>query len=343
MLYALFLLLGLLPLWPFVVAKEICAVSPDTIMVHDALSEQTQYGSASELKAGLAQPWPLITVGDRRLRVVKYCYATKIYRDYLHCQFVMPAFTVWSNKLGYPASAQTGHSLGWEEAKDGNEGAKKRKRQYCYNNYKHGDDVGTWNPLVDADTLVIALDPTITGGRAKVGYNALSNEPGRHQLVLGVDTDVEAIAHELGHVFGMVHEQHRNDRDEHVLYECKNVQGYNTALAKAMVEGLSEAEAHTKLCEDRTFAVKHDFFGSEFTKNPAGKIHDEPGGFDLDSIMLYPSYGFANPSCDADKTKCPLLKLVKANGQVVGTERIPENTVPSDGDITWLKTWYPWE
>ncbi|KAF1357669.1 hypothetical protein EJ07DRAFT_180693 [Lizonia empirigonia] len=275
----------------------------------------------------------------------------------------MPGFTLWSNKLGFPASAQTGHSLGWEEAvvlKDGKDGAKKRVRQYCYKNYKHGDDAPEWNPLVDPDTLVIALDPTASSDRATVGYNVLSNEPGRHKMILGVDTTPVDIAHELGHVFGMVHEQHRNDRksikhkqassdtdtafgDDHVLYECKNVEGYDVALVTAMIGGLTEAEAHTKLCEDLAFAEKHDFRGAEFVKNPQGKIHDDSGGFDLDSIMLYPSSGFANPACDTDKTKCPLLKLMKINGEVVGTNRILENVVPSDGDAAWLKTWYPAE
>lgn len=243
---------------------------------------------------------------------------------------------------------------------------------------------------MDPDTLVIALDPTASSDRATVGYNVLNNEPGRHKMILGVDTTPVDIAHEvsgkstlsttanaeqLGHgsyklrhqsdqadsplVFGMVHEQHRNDRksinqqalgdtntvlgDEHVLYECRNVQGYDIALVTAMIGGLTEEEAHTKLCEDLAFAEKHDFRGAEFVKNPQGKIHDDSGGFDPDSIMLYPSSGFANPACDTDKTKCPLLKLVKINGEVVGTNRILENVVPSDGDVAWLKTWYPAE
>lgn len=108
-------------------------------------------------------------------------------------------------------------------------------------------------------------------------------------------------------------------------------------------EGLTETEAHAKLCEDRLFAGKYEFVGSQFTKNPEGKIHDEPGGFDTNSIMMYSSDVFADPACDSDKTKCPLLKLVKINGEIVGTNRILENTQPSDGDIAWAKSWYPHE
>ena len=89
---------------------------------------------------------------------------------------------------------------------------------------------------------------------------------------------------QLGHVFGMVHEQVRNDRDDYVLYECKDVQGYDAALAKAMADGFTENEAHNRLCDDRAFAESYNFMGSQFTKNPQGKIHDEPGGFDVNSI-----------------------------------------------------------
>ena len=133
-----------------------------------------------------------------------------------------------------------------------------------------------------------------------------------------------------------------NDCDEHAKYECCNVQGYDGALSKAMsTEGLSEAEAHRRLCEDKDFALKYDFTGSQFTKNPQGKIHDEPGGFDLQSIMLYSSDVFEDPACDTDASKCPLLKYVKVNGEVIRTNRILENTEPSAGDIAWLKMPYP--
>lgn len=140
----------------------------------------------------------------------------------------------------------------------------------------------------------------------------------------------------------MVHEQVHNDRDDYVVYNCRNVVGYTTALAKAMAaENLPEAEAHRLLCEDRAFAEKYSFMGSQFTKNPRGKVHDEPGGFDMDSIMMYDSSVFADPACDTDRSKCPLLKLVKVNGEVVGTNRILENAEPSVGDVAWLKMWYP--
>jgi len=166
-------------------------------MIHDALGEQAYLSprSASALKAGLAQPWPQVARGGQQLRVIRYCYATKVYRDYLHCNRLNPALKIWADKLGYPASAQTGHGISWEEANDGGEPGK-RKRRYCYTRYEHGKG-GRWNKKVDPDTLAIFLDPTFDGARATIGYDALSSEEGRHQMVLGVDADPIEIAHEV--------------------------------------------------------------------------------------------------------------------------------------------------
>ena len=149
--------------------------------------------AASALKAQLAQPWPLVDTGTEQLHVIKYCYATKLYRDYLHCSRVNPALKIWAEKLGAPA-AQHGHSVAFKEAgyagRDG-----KRKRAYCYSSYEHGKG-GKWNKNVDKDTLAIYLDPTFDGARATTGWSA-GEEPGRHEMVLGVDADPVEIAHEV--------------------------------------------------------------------------------------------------------------------------------------------------
>lgn len=142
----------------------------------------------------------------------------------------------------------------------------------------------------------------------------------------------------------MVHEHVRDDRDDHVVYICRNVQGYSAALTKVMAsENLAEEEAHRLLCEDRTFAEKHAFIGSHFTKNPQCKLYDEPGGFDMDSIIsmyIYASDVFADPAYWTEARKCPLLKLVRVNGEVVGKNRILGNKEPSLGDVTWVKMWH---
>lgn len=91
---------GIFALLPLATATKMCTVPPNTTMVHDAMSEQVQNAGASQIRAGLTQPWPLITRGNQKRRLIKYCYATKIYRDYLHCDKIMPGFTLWSIKLG---------------------------------------------------------------------------------------------------------------------------------------------------------------------------------------------------------------------------------------------------
>lgn len=166
-------------LWPsHAAARKSCTVTSNSTMVHNALTEQARPipRSASALKAGFAQPWPLISRGSQQLRVVKYCYATKVYRDYLHCNKFNSALKIWADKLGYPASAQTGHGISWEEANDGGEPGK-RKRRFCYTKYEHGKG-GKWNKNVESDTLAIFLDPTFDGARSTTGYDAVSSEEG---------------------------------------------------------------------------------------------------------------------------------------------------------------------
>lgn len=101
---------------------------------------------------------------------------------------------MWAEKLGYPANAQIGHCLASEEANDGNPDKKRRKRRYCYKNYEHGKG-GTWNKSMDPDTLAIFLGPTLDGPRVTTGCDVLSSEPGRHQMVLGVDAEPVEIVH----------------------------------------------------------------------------------------------------------------------------------------------------
>lgn len=108
-----------------------------------------------------------------------------------------------------------------------------------------------------------------------------------------------------------------------------------------MKAGLSEQEAHTKLCEDAQFARDHNFDDSEFVKNPEDRLHEE-GEFDLQSIMLYETTLAAPMKCFYDITACPLVYYRKSNGQIAGLERIPTNEVPSRGDVEWVRKWYPW-
>lgn len=110
-----------------------------------------------------------------------------------------------------------------------------------------------------------------------------------------------------------------------------------------MAAGFTKDVAHIRLCEEYEFAHRYNFDGSQFMiYTPLGIVDDSPD-FDLNSIMLYPSDGLANPACQNNPFRCPLLKWVEdANGQKTELAWIHHNTDPSVGDIEWVKKWYPW-
>lgn len=147
----------------------------------------------------------------------------------------------------------------------------------------------------------------------------------------------------------MIHEQCRDDRDEHIVYRCEKLVGFDAALQRAMADGVEEAVARTKLCDWQSFAYKYDFDGWSYTKNERytaiPKFFDE-GEFDIDSIMLYPTDSSANLQCVSlriDK-ECPLMKIDKVRGKSIGTlSRIYSKDVPSAGDVAFVKKYYPWD
>lgn len=150
--WPLFSCLWLLTLLPPTITVFHCSTPSDTIMSHNMSSaEQIQKRSASRFKAKLAIPWPLVTRNGRRLRVVKYCYADKYTRDLFDCPKVQDAFTLWADRLGYPAGQATGHSLSWDEADDRNPDPSKRRIEYCFQPELSGGKA-VWNDKVDKDT-----------------------------------------------------------------------------------------------------------------------------------------------------------------------------------------------
>ena len=79
------------------------------------------------------------------------------------------------------------------------------------------------------------------------------------------------------------------------------------------------AEAQRRPCEDREFATQYGFDSPAFIENELLSSEpgrwdalDEPGGYDVDSIMHYASYAFGDlDACLASRDHCSLLRIEK--------------------------------
>ncbi|KAH7076141.1 hypothetical protein FB567DRAFT_452241 [Paraphoma chrysanthemicola] len=319
--------------------QPILATSYCGTIANDSLSDsrifEPQSGGASLLKFALKRPWP--RVGKLKQRTIPYCYADALTRTNLHCS-VMQGLGIWSAALG--TNRVNGHSLSWWQTSSRTPPALYSKKEECYTKD------GKWNDRVPRDALAIHISengvPQATVGNTPENQDGSA---GRHKLHLPVDTRPPVIAHEFGHVFGMVHEQCRNDRVAFIEYRCENIKGYDRASTAALLSG--DPDWRERLCDDKDFANEFNFDSAQFIKNFDSTVIPgmiDEGDFDRGSIMLYPSHAFSHPDCKSAKVnKCPLALIDKVNGKVTGKSYIFENAIPSLGDVAWVKKWYKWE
>lgn len=169
-----------------------CKVQSNTTMIKDASAVQAQYGAASEIQAGLKQPWPEVNRNGQRVRVVTYCYEMAAARQYLDCPWVKDAVNRWKDKLREHRFTGT-TNLRFEELSDGNPDSGRRQPRSCF------DSTGHWDSAdVPAGTLWIGIDHNAGAtGHSTIGYDALSNFEGRHNMMLGPEVTVDAITHEV--------------------------------------------------------------------------------------------------------------------------------------------------
>lgn len=159
---------------------------------------------------------------------------------------------------------------------------------------------------------VIGISPITKSNPTYVGPTMELDE---NMNVAGLQPE-SIIAHEIGHVWGLVHE-HQNPAfwpkryqnnyqfdgkvfgEEFGSFDCKAIIGYAEAEARARAEpnpftGSADLEA-ASICDDFWQAVKYDFTGAQFLPWPNVVSEDMTSmaqtadNVDWDSIMLYSS------------------------------------------------------
>ncbi|KAJ4345254.1 uncharacterized protein N0V89_011384 [Didymosphaeria variabile] len=321
-------------------------------------------GYAEFISSGHVSAWPmrrgLWKIDEGYIRTIPYCFVDK--RTYENigdsgksCK-IRAAFNVWSGALNGRPSAASGHSLGFRVAND----------HFCCTSYRYGTEN---QPQTDSDfqcdwdhsrwpsdTLAIHWIDDVkasgSAGSSTTGYvrAADKEKPNRHWMRVASGATPDDIAHEFGH--GMIHEHQRWDRDDHVEFRCDNLVGMWDKINTAHVaEKISPAQAHRALCEDLAMAHKYHAPSQDYIKGAGLNVNsqprlDGPGGFDMDSIMLYDSYSSSEAGDQADIRTAVLVAIRRdANGQKIpGSETmIPHRTRPSAKDVQFVKDFYAWD
>ncbi|PLB44991.1 hypothetical protein P170DRAFT_429707 [Aspergillus steynii IBT 23096] len=184
------------------------------------------------------------------------------------------------------------------------------------------------------------------------GIPNTSNGPVSHLSTrddIGMMDPVANVAHEIGHMFGLLHE-HQDavywgsglEGDEPVFeFNCKNLKDYED---KTRGKSKDEIEGVDGICKSREAAASAGFSAAEYlpirgnTVSPH-KLSAGSEDVDWDSIMLYPSGAGGKQSTETSDNRAPvLLRRTKLNKD---DDRLIQPVVrPSKKDVDALKKLY---
>ncbi|KAI4934227.1 hypothetical protein J4E85_002083 [Alternaria conjuncta] len=275
------------------------------------------------------------------ITLIPYCFPTEEHRK-ANVEKLEAAIRVWMTALGGGPSPGTNHKIIFSEYVDFSQNPR-----YCIDVNSPAES--KWNMAVPYKTVAIWKDDGVgkAAAASTVGMGDTPGKPWDLNMWIDVEASVTTVAHELGHVMGMMHEQQRSDRDRYIHYDCTKLTDYRTALARARESDPSTTT--DELCNDVTIADRYNFSGRSYTdtvlygKSEDGWTLNPDSPYDADSIMHYHSYIMGNENClNGNQAECPVARYRDSTNHDLGYEMIPMWSRPSSWDVAWVKTQYGW-
>ncbi|KAH7076235.1 hypothetical protein FB567DRAFT_596850 [Paraphoma chrysanthemicola] len=332
-------------------------------LVRDLFKQQPQLGW-SEIVTMTGKPLSTWPTGK-----IAYCFDQPKTRNNLESD-LKEAWKVWHDKLG-DASQANSHKLRWLEFAFWD-----KEWPYCFLERHSPSDPWVWNPIVPYSVAMIMEWETRLPNMAPssvIGYIPQDWQRGNAEGRMGMRLNlhqagdfhnhqhwIAALAHELGHIFGLYHEHQRPDRDHWVRFNCAALPGYDRAKEMVTREGNHDMK---EVCSNGALAATYSFGAvKSFDTIP----HLDPGSehvgkdwwwfqhyadrdYDDQSIMHYDS--------DADywRNDDELLRVRLAKWHKRGADFNPPtkfskddleycyvNFQPSQKDVDGIKKLYPW-